>query len=287
MRLLKTMSEPKRFNSTEQTIINYILSHTKELASLSIRTLAERTFTSPATIFRLCRKLNLKGYTEFKIKFISEVNRTSTLGRPITGRPITDKNPPDSIVKKIAALEIESIEETKNEMHMEQLIRIAEILSKSKSIDFYAFDQNYYIAQMTAYNFIQIKKTAVANMAANSQYMQALTCDNTHTAIILSRTGENKRLIDIAEILNQRHITSILMSPIKKSTLAKLSSEFLYIADTKEYLDMGILIYNVGVRYYLDVLFAMMLSQDYWNIKKTYDKFEDIFGRLKDPWHLW
>ena len=55
---------------------NYILSHKRELADLSIRDLAQRTYSSPAGIFRLCQKLGLKGYNEFKLRFISEVNRT-------------------------------------------------------------------------------------------------------------------------------------------------------------------------------------------------------------------
>ncbi|WP_196598163.1 MurR/RpiR family transcriptional regulator [Pectinatus frisingensis] len=287
MRLLKAMKETERFNSTEQSIIKYILIHSKEIADLSIRELAERAFASPAAIFRLCQKLNLKGYTEFKIKFISEINRTSALEYPIKGRPITDKNPPDSIVKKIAALEIESIEETKNEMDIQQLIRVAGFIADAKTVDFYAFDVNYYIAQITAYNFLQIKKNAVVTMAANSQYMRALTCDNTHVAVFLSRTGENKRLIDIAKILQKRKIKSFLLSPVKNSTLAGLIDEFLYIANTEEYLDMGNMIFNVGVRYYQDVLFSILLSQDYWNICRTYTEFEDIFGRLKDSWHLW
>lgn len=287
MRLLKMMQEQERFNSNEQIIIKYILSHSKEMAGLSIRDLAECTFSSSASIFRLCQKLNLKGYTDFKIKFISEINRTTSLGRPVKGRPITEKNPPDMIVKRIAALEIEAVEETKNEMDMSQLIRIAEMLGEANTIDLYAFDQNYFIAQMTTYNFMQIKKHAVVNAATNTQYMQALTSDPSHIAIIISRTGANKRLIDIAKILKNRKVKVILLSPIKNSALSKLSDEVLYIADTKEYLDMGILIFNVGVRYYLDVLFAMMLSENFWDIKNTYDKFEDIFGRLKDPWHLW
>lgn len=287
MRLLKAMHESHRFNSTEQAIINYIMSHSKEIADLSIRELAERTFTSPATIFRFCLKLNLKGYTEFKIKFISEISRTSNIDSPIVGRPITDKNPPESIVKKIAALEIEAIEETKNEMDIAQLTRVAAMIASADTVDFYAFDENYYIAQITAYNFLQIKKNAVVAMAANSQYMHALTCDNSHVAIILSRTGENKRLIDICKILNKRKIKSFLMSPVKNSTLARLADEFLYIADTEEYLDMGTLIFNVGVRYYQDVLFGILLSKNYWDVKCTYNQFEDVFGRTRDPWHLW
>jgi DNA-binding MurR/RpiR family transcriptional regulator len=76
MRLLRKMQEQERFSPSEQNMINYILSHKRELAELSIRDLAQRTYSSPAGIFRLCQKLGLKGYNEFKLRFISEVNRT-------------------------------------------------------------------------------------------------------------------------------------------------------------------------------------------------------------------
>lgn len=159
MRLLKAMHENDRFNSTERSIIQYIMSHSREVANLSIRELAERTFSSPSTLFRFCQKLNLKGYTDFKIKFMSEINRTSDVEHSLIGRrPITGKNHPEVIVKKIAALEIEAIEETKNEMDITQLSRVANMIADADTVDFYAFDENYYIAQITAYNFIQIKK---------------------------------------------------------------------------------------------------------------------------------
>ena len=129
MRLLRKMQEPERFSPAEQNMINYILSHKREMAELSIRELAEKTYSSPAGIFRLCQKLGLKGYNEFKLRFISEVNRTESV--PCAGikikRPITALDGPEGIVQKMAALEIESIEETKNEMKMEQVVRVAQI----------------------------------------------------------------------------------------------------------------------------------------------------------------
>ena len=69
MRLLRKMQEPERFSPAEQNMINYILSHKREMAELSIRELAEKTYSSPAGIFRLCQKLGLKGYNEFQLRF--------------------------------------------------------------------------------------------------------------------------------------------------------------------------------------------------------------------------
>ena len=113
MRLLKAMQEAERFSPTEQSVIDYMLKNPRDLATLSIRELAERTFTSPAAVFRLCQKLGLKGYNEFKIRFMSEMGRTEG-GHipPVMRRPITDRDAPPDIVRKMAALEIEAIEES-------------------------------------------------------------------------------------------------------------------------------------------------------------------------------
>ena len=61
MRLLKAMHETKRFSPTEQSIIDYVLANPADVAKLTTRDLAEKTFSSPAAVFRLCQKLGLTG----------------------------------------------------------------------------------------------------------------------------------------------------------------------------------------------------------------------------------
>mgnify|MGYP000526726309 FL=1 len=51
-------------------------------------------------------------------------------------RPISRKDDIKSVVKKMAFLEIESIEETKNEIDYEQLERVAKLINKAKQVVF-------------------------------------------------------------------------------------------------------------------------------------------------------
>jgi DNA-binding MurR/RpiR family transcriptional regulator len=287
MRLLRAMHENERFSTTEQTVIKYILAHPSDMAELSIRELAEHTFTSAAAIFRLCQKLGLKGYNEFKIKFISEMNRVAPGDGTIIERPITGRDAPADIVRKMAALEIEAIEETKNELDLDQLLRIVGWLEQAEVIDIYAYDQNFSLAQMAAYNWMQLGRIVNVHAAMNSQYMQALHADQHHLAIIISRTGENKRLIAVEKILRERGVHTVLFTSSCESTLAQYCDEFLYVANTVEYLDLGGMLFSVGMRYYSDLLFSLLLSRDYKRLEKSYDHFEDIFGRLHDDWRLW
>ena len=287
MRLLKAMQEGERFSSTEETIVEYILSHPAQIAEMTTRELAEKTYTSPAAIFRLCQKLGLKGYNEFKIKFTSEINRTLPCGAHIMRRPITDKDSTSDIVRKLAQLEIEAIEETKNEMDLTQMERIAELLDKADIIDIYAYDQNFSLAQMAVYNFLQVKKTAVAHNSLNSQLSAALIADKHHLSIIISRSGLNQRLIRTARILKKQGIKTILLSVNRETKLACLCDEFLYVANTLDYLDLGGNIFSVGVRYYFDVLVSLLLSRHFTEVESFYKEFENYLGHADDEDRLW
>lgn len=287
LRLLKAMHENERFSCTEQTIVDYILENPAQIAEMTTRELAEKTYTSPAAIFRLCQKLGLKGYNEFKIKLTSEINRTLPCGAHIMRRPITDKDTTPDIIRKMAQLEIEAIEETKNEMDLTQMKRIADLLDKAAIIDIYAYDQNFSLAQMAVYNFLQVKKTAVAHNSLNSQLSAAMLSDSSHLGIIISRSGLNQRLIRTARILKKRGIKTILLSVNRETELAGLCDEFLYAANTLDYLDLGGNIFSVAVRYYFDVLVSLLLSRHFNETEAFYKEFEDYQGHADDNDRLW
>lgn len=67
MSLLKKLELANHFSSSEKSIASYILNNTEEVLNLSTIELAKKTYTSPATIVRLCQKLDFKGYNDFKI----------------------------------------------------------------------------------------------------------------------------------------------------------------------------------------------------------------------------
>lgn len=295
MRLLKTLSEREKFSAVEQNIIKYILDNPKEIVNMSIRELANKTFTSSAAIFRLCQKCGLKGYTEFKIKFISEVNRTSDfendeLEKPIRDlhRPINGKDDVKSVVRRMAFLQIEAIEETKNEINYKQLERVADMMNAAGQIVFFGFDLNYYISQSTVYHLVRTGKPAVVYETVNNQVAKAVMFKKEDVAILISRTGENKNLIRISQVLKRKGAKIILLSASKDTSLDKLCDEFIYIANVIDYLSMGGVIFSVGCRYILDVLFGILFSKNYKSVEKFVGEFETVNGKsVHDPNRLW
>ena len=279
MKIINELNELKRMNkltSTEQGIVNYILTYPEELEKISSRQLAELTYTSPATVVRICQKLGFSGYSEFKIKYLQEVNQTPRMDQINRTNPITSEDSLHRIVNKVAALEITAIEQTKKGIDLDQLNRVSELLNQATCIDFYAFDNNLHLAKNACSHFLYAGKQAVIHDSSNAQFMQAFASVEGHIAIIISRTGENPMVYRIANVLRERKIPLLVLTESRHSSLAKISTEHLYLYNVHRFTDMGTILFQTSVQYLFDLLFAILFSRNFENSVKQNEMYEEI-----------
>lgn len=292
MKIINELNELKRMNkltSTEQGIVNYILTNPEELEKISSRQLAELTYTSPATVVRICQKLGFSGYSEFKIKYLQEVNQTPRMDQINRTNPITSEDSLHRIVNKVAALEITAIEQTKKGIDLDQLNRVSGLLNQATCIDFYAFDNNLHLAKNACSHFLYAGKQAVIHDSSNAQFMQAFASVEGHVAIIISRTGENPMLYRIANVLRERKIPLLVLTESRHSSLAKISTEHLYLYNVHRFTDMGTILFQTSVQYLFDLLFAILFSRNFENSVKQNEMYEEIneyHQFYKDPQKL-
>lgn len=65
--ILIKMAEIRDLTPSERHVVEYILDHYKEVCSMGIVELGEKTFTSTTTVKRFCRKLGIDSYTDFRM----------------------------------------------------------------------------------------------------------------------------------------------------------------------------------------------------------------------------
>ena len=73
MSVLIKLREHKSLSNSESEVRDYILKNSKSVITMSTQELASKSFTSPATVIRLCQRLGLKGFSELKIMIASEL----------------------------------------------------------------------------------------------------------------------------------------------------------------------------------------------------------------------
>ena len=276
MKLLKVLQDRKRFSITEQSVIDYALAHPEEISGLSARQLGERAFTSSAAVIRLCQKLGLSGYAEFRVRFASEVVRDLAEGRTLD-KSITNKDTIRSIMDKVARIEADALEETRSGVDPAIIMRTTFLLEHAEHIDFYAQDNNIMLAQFASYCFMHAQKYSTVHTMTNIQYLQSLSTPATHVAFIISRTGENRQLIEMARNLRKQKNSIILLTSVEKSTLTGLADEVINVASADNFNELGSVVFLVGAKYILEVLFGTLMAHHYQKALTMNEIYEQMF----------
>ena len=73
MSLIQQLKQAQDFTEREKDIARFVLEHPETIENMSSRELGHQTFTSAASVTRFCQKLGVKGFPEFKIKFVSDL----------------------------------------------------------------------------------------------------------------------------------------------------------------------------------------------------------------------
>ena len=81
MAVLDALKRMEGFTNAEKDLARYILDHLDDVTQMNIGELSGATYTSNATVVRLCRKLGLDGYRDFRIELArdAEADRSSVL----------------------------------------------------------------------------------------------------------------------------------------------------------------------------------------------------------------
>ena len=68
-------------SSLELELLRYINANKQAVCNMSIQELAKNTFMSTTTIIRLCKKLNLAGYSHLKFFLREMLSREQSVGK--------------------------------------------------------------------------------------------------------------------------------------------------------------------------------------------------------------
>ena len=105
--------ETIHLSSSQKEVAQYILDKKLEIEKLTIQELAHQTFTSPATIIRLAKKLGYEGYEAFKKDFLEEQKYILTHFNHIDPNfPFTKNDTIQTIASKMTTLSKETLDDT-------------------------------------------------------------------------------------------------------------------------------------------------------------------------------
>lgn len=276
MKLLQELLHKEQFSDTEQSIVDFLLEHHREVAELSARQLAEKAYTSSASVVRFCQRLGFKGYADFKIRFVAEAMQTDV--EQGISLSMSNKDTVPSVIDKVTRLSLDTIQETRYQTEPAMLVRTVHLIEQADCVDFYAIGNNHHLCDLASYALLQTGKFSTAHHTAAALYMQAMATVKGRLGFLISRTGENKRLIEIAHELIKRDAKFILLTAEKHSTLARLAEETLAVAAADRFNELGSFVFLSGAKYMIDLLFGVLLTHHYKEATANHAAFQQAYS---------
>ncbi|WP_242964514.1 MurR/RpiR family transcriptional regulator [Clostridium beijerinckii] len=252
---------------TEKLLANYILENQEQVAGMSLDELAKVSFSSISTIHRLCKKIGLTGFKEFKIKFVEELySKMNKPGNIDINFPFKKDDTQFQIASNIKQLYIDTLTNTFSFFNSEQLEDAVDLIYNAEIVDVYAVTNNI----QTALNF-QDKMQSIGRyvnvslIPMNQVYRAAASNNkNKQVAIILSYSGKTPEIKEIALVLKRKEIETLVICSAQENYLTKLFKYHIFVS-SKENLKKKISHYSshIATQYVLDVIFSCIFNKDY------------------------
>ena len=132
-------------SGAEQGALRYLLEHSEEIPQLSVKELSQRSFSSAATIVRLCKKLGFEGYRDLQKQLLFEIavrTQEQTKGNArVTAGSTSD------IVYKITYRNIASLEETVKLVEPQVLEQAVDMICRADSVLLFGLGASQLVAK--------------------------------------------------------------------------------------------------------------------------------------------
>ena len=276
------------FSYSEKQIARYILNHGEDVLSMSAKQLADATYTSPATIVRLCRKIGLEGYNDFKIKYSAELQYDQRNEKRIdVNFPFSNSDDAMQIAKNLVSLTNEVISDTYQLIDFDELNTIVDLLYNNQNIDIYGSGNSILAALSFQHKMMRIQRNVNIKTIPGEQIFMSYNSSKERIALIISYSGETSDLVCYAKILKEKKTPIILITSLGDNQLSRMADYILHL-DSREKIFNKIAPFSsqISMEYVLNLIFSCIFLKDYnENIeaKISYDKKNDERHPLLSP----
>ncbi len=227
-----------QLNDTDDEIIAYIRKNRYHIHKLSIQKVASDLYTVPNSVMRLAKKLGYNGFSELKVLIQQEDN---------SEEQISKAKIPTNVIKTIELINYDNLYEASKKM------------KTCKTIHFLGVGDSLSYCEMMVRHMRCIDKHAEYYQSYHDIDFQSRHCDKNDLLFIISASGENQRLIDVAKDAKERGVATISVTHFNKNGLSQVVDIPLYFYGEPRKVNG----YNVNDRTGLMILLRE-LSEVFW-----------------------
>lgn len=263
------------FFEQEKKIANYIIQNHKEVVNMTIGELAETCGTSVATISRFCRKCEVEGFHQLKIRLAKEIVE-SGLEVPVSNH--ISRTDIGQSLQNILANKIDELRQTISLIDEKQLNTILDYIKSARIVQFVAVGNTIPVALDGAFKFNEIGIKAVSGTIWETQLAFSLSLSRDDVMIAISNSGESRKVTKMVQEAKKNGVITIGITNNPNSTVGS-SVDYHIQTATREKLFLNEICFSrVSAMTIIEVLYLFLTVGQ----ERSYDRMSKYEGLIAD-----
>jgi len=264
MNLLIKMRNIKDLSPSERHVVDFIFDNLDEVVNIGIVELSSKAFTSTSTIKRLCKKLGIDSYIDFRLQLSMDLK--SYLKESIlkgANIPIKKHDSVKEIISKVSNFNAKSIIDSRDINDAKLVEEVVELMKQASKIDFYGVGPSNLVAKDAALKCLRLGVESTAYDNELEMFINAKGAKPGSIAFLISYTGETETVLKIAQELLVKNVPTISLTGLSDNSLIKLTKINLFV-DASEPADrLGAMYSRTSTLNVIDILFTAFINTDY------------------------
>ncbi|MDP5291203.1 MurR/RpiR family transcriptional regulator [Oceanimonas sp. CHS3-5] len=225
------------FSKSERKVAEVILASPQTAIHSSIAALAKLADVSEPTVNRFCRRLDTKGFPDFKLHLAQSLAN----GTPYVNRHVEEDDGPESYTAKIFESSMACLDSARHSLDPQAVNRCVDILTQARKLSFFGLGASSAVAHDAMNKFFRFNVPVQCFDDVVMMRMSCIASSEGDVVVLISHTGRTKALVEVAQLARQNDAVVIGLTA-KDSPLARECSVVLSMdvpEDTDVYLPMA------------------------------------------------
>lgn len=231
----------------EKEIAKYLLSHSSKVANITIKELAVKTDTSPATITRFSKKMGCENFVELKIKLHTkeEINKDKDM----------------TLAKEIYSFYLEVLQKNEESVEPQKVIEFTESIKSADRIHIYGVGSSGLTAMEFTQRLLRMGLNASSTADTHMMKINSSIMKDNDVVIGISASGETIEVIDAVELAKKEGAKAMSITSMKHSTLYE-NSDLALVSYSSIFIDQKRFVNSqFSIMHLVDII-SMLLLED-------------------------
>ncbi len=216
--ILQIKSQYNTFNETEKKVAEYIINNPSDIIYSTISQVAEQLDVADATIFRFCKKINLKGFQDLKITLATEFTKGTN---SYANEQIDATDNEQTIINKVFNANITALNDTLHSVDSKLIEKAANTILSADQIVFYGNGGSGAVAMDAHQKFLRTGLRVSVYTDNHLQLMSVAQLTEKDLIIVFSHSGSNLNMINLLDIAKENGTKSIGITSFSRSPIGE------------------------------------------------------------------